>query len=540
MFDNNNIDDIFRKGLGNYQEQPSEEVWRKVEKKLWLKRVLKLGLGIFIGLFIIGITTLILVSPDNKKQQAAQPNAKTQEQKAISQINKNQKIIQENAITTKTLSGSDNSTTNHNDEAKAKQISKTNITTISSSEKTSGTTDKKNNSSDNENKNKIAVDKTPQKAEKNIQKASQEEPLRLTLPIAEKQKEAIQPRTETNKQGVAEKTENPINAKQTEKPETTLSEIKTQVTSNEAPKASVLNENKNQTNANEAKNQTKTEIVNTQAIDNKNEINKTETSKAEKKSISPDNEHKFKIPIKPAYEILFYVMPSYAVKTLSGLTQEETDFRKVNEKAHLFLNYGMEFRYRFKNITIQAGLIQSQSGEKNNYGYQYLKGIDTTGSHVDISVVSHPDPQNTNNTIITFDSTWIKVADSSFANVKLNNTNVIKYIEIPLNIGYVFNVNKHQFGINGGISYALLTKTSVSLVNKNTNEILTISKKDNIFKNTMWSYNVALSYSYQIIGNTSVYIQTGYKKNINSVFNNSSTKQLYHFLDTKIGVMIKL
>jgi len=155
-------------------------------------------------------------------------------------------------------------------------------------------------------------------------------------------------------------------------------------------------------------------------------------------------------------------------------------------------------------------------------------------------IFTHIDPQDSSNTIITFDSTLINVSDSTFADLKLNNMNQVKYIEIPLNIGYIFNLNSHQVGISVGISYSVLSQASVSILDKATNTINSYTKDSNFLKKSLWSYNLALSYSYAVSANTSLFVQSGYKKNINSVFSNSTTQQKYHFIDTKLGVMFKL
>ena len=517
MSENNNIDDIFKKGLGNYQQEPSEKLWLNIEKKLLLKKVLKLSLSIFLGVGLIIIATLISVRLDHKKQQDAQLIT-NQEHKTTSDVNNNLKKS-DNSGTAQIPSVSENKNTSNYSEKETTQNSSIKKTTTSLSDTKNDLTAKTKNTTGVVNQKKVKGNDTHQKVEKLNDNNN---------PITSKDESLSKSSSLTDKQSLdeAQKIVDKGTVKNTEVSQAGIDNTKNQ---------NATNDTKNQAVTNETKNQTQTEVVKTKAEENKNEVSNTNKSK-----ITAPEDIKIIEPLKPAYEIMFYVMPSYASKTLSGLTQQEINFIKTNEKAQMFLNYGLEFRYRFSNFTIQTGLIETTSGEKNSYDYNKLKNVDTTGSHNNIQLVSYIDPQNSNNTIVTFDSTWIKEADSTFAAVKLSNINRIKYFEIPLNIGYVFNINKHQFGINGGVSCALLSKVSVSIYDNATEKIRQITMNDNMFKRTMWSYNVALSYSYLIDGNTSVFIQSGFRKNINSVFSNSSTQQRYQFFDTKIGVMVKL
>ncbi len=533
MFENNNIDDIFKKSLGNFQEEPSEELWLNVEKKLWLKKVLRISRYFIIGACLVFVATLTYVSVNNKKDHNTPLNNSKQEEKIIAQNNKSTEVIK-SENTNHTTALSDSKSTPINDAAKKE----TSQTTVTNKAKTSP--------SDTDNQFKTKVDYSS--VAKNNKKVKENKKLQ----VAENLKKNNAPKTnreESQTQGSEKTKENSsdikINdkefAQRVEKENLPVKTETSQTASNNVQEQAL----KNAANPQSQTEVAKTKVEGSNKDLSKNEINKSdgnknETAKSSTSKAPVSNKINQTEAFKSAYEILFYIMPSYTSKTLSGLSQDEINFRNANEKKHIFLNYGLEFRYRISNFTIETGLIQTQSGEKNNYDYKRLGSVDTTGSHNDIHLVSYIDPQNSNNTIVTFDSTWIKVADSTFANAKLSNVNVIKYIEIPVKIGYVFNVNRHQFGINGGVSCALLSQVSVSLYDNETKEIRQITKKDNMYKKTMWSYNVSLSYSYLIGRKTSVFIQSGFKKNLNSVLNNSSTKQTYQFIDTKVGIMVKL
>ena len=532
MSDNNNIDDLFKKGLGNFQEEPSENLWLKVEKGLWLKKMLKTGLNIFIGVAVITATALIVFMITKNDKQISQTAPTSPQQSTIAQNTKT--IDAKNAINTdKTISTTkitDNSTVPVISNKSAVKNNSTPVQKTAAVVAPSNVKTKNNYTANTENSNLSVYKKEPQKEKisekEDIKKSIQEEALTQALPASEKPKDNIINSSKENEQVVAENKVKDILTKKTETVQNPSKEVKNPALGDVVKTPSEKIEkpvNEVQKKENEIKNAN----------------NIAETPNAEKNSKRPD----IGIVPKPAlmlYDVLFYVMPSYTGKTLSGISQEENNFRKNNEKAQVFLNYGMEFRVRIKNFSVQTGFNQAQAGEKNNYNYQYFKNIDTSGSYYDMHIFTQIDPQDSNNTIITFDSSWVNVSDSAFADLKLNNMNQIKYIEIPLNIGYIFNIKNHQFGISGGVSYAILSQASFSILDKATNTITSYTKDDNFLKKSLWSYNLALSYSYAVSGNTSLFIQSGFKKNINSIYSNSTTQQKYHFIDTKIGVMFKL
>jgi len=355
MSEKNNIDALFKKGLENFQEQPSENIWLGVEKGLWLKKMLRSGLGLFIGTVVITATALIVFMLTKNHQQTTQPVSATPQQTSVTQ--NTQTTNNENASNTElsVLKNTDKSVETAHSEKQALKDKPSNAqnspeSVISPNIKVQNNQAAITNKSNRTHLSKITLkDKNSEKEP--VQKLIQDEVLTQAKPISEKPKSDIFNNPKEKEQKIVENKDTSIPSNQTETAQNPLNNAQNNALG-EAVKTPTPQIEKPE------------DIIQKQEPQTENLNNAAETPND--KNISVFYEPKV-IP-KPSlmlYDLLFYVMPSYTGKTLSGISQEEIDFRKNNEKAQVFLNYGMEFRVRFKNISVQTGFIQTQAGEKN-------------------------------------------------------------------------------------------------------------------------------------------------------------------------------
>ncbi len=517
MQDKNHIDEIFKKGLGNYSEQPSDNIWAAIERKMWLKNFWKTICLFLLGIGLVGVLCTLylshiknkIVNPDKPITEVNNPISQSDDSQ-LSEIKNDGIITAENDVQSAS-----------NEKNRKIEASKINNKTITESKPTAA----QHNTTQNEPDVNNASNKL--KSDEDIAHEQVQEDKTQVYPLTQKQKDELFERIKQNEEKIVEKIEAALKTQENQNiTEAGINDIKKEDKQevNTQENTEIITENKNEVNNMEGSLNNESEQAHTDSV-----MNVSETLLAETQNK----------PSKPNFEVLFYTQPSYVTKSLKGLSDEDIRFRKENEKNFVYLNYGMEFRCYISNFYLQTGITQMQSGEKNNYEYPYIKSIDTSASHYDVSITSYPDPQNPGNTIIVFDSAWVSVADSSFADMKLKNLNTIKYMDIPLNIGYVLNYEKHQWGISGGLSYALLSYASMAKIDKESHEIVLSNHNDKMLRKNLWSYNLGLAYGYSVSGNTRLFVQTAYKRNINSVFNNTSYKQYYNFVDMKIGVMMK-
>jgi len=507
MQEKHNIDDLFRNKLSNISEQPSEKVWAKVEQQLRLKKIWKLA-----ALLLLGISTVAIICTVHlltKETQTSSSNTSLNESNTNTAYNNNN-LSQNSHNKEQAHVAINNETVDIEKNIDIKPLKTNKAIAENNSSKTIDL--QHNTDSENNRTNNNKTDENKATAPVKISHTTE-------IPFTQKQKEALFENIKNNETQIAEKIEAAIDA-QKQVTETTDKGVETL-----ADKTIEQNHSDSTTETGE---KDMAEIMNSeQDADSTFDISAAPPVATQNK------------PTKPNFEVLFYTQPSYVSKSLKGLSAEDAQFKKQNEKNYLFMNYGMEFRCYISNFFLQTGITQMNSGERNNYDYSYLKNIDTSASHYNVTINSYPDPQNPGNTIIVFDSTWVNLADSTFEEMKLKNLNTLKYLEIPFITGYVFNYEKHQWSVSGGLSFALLSYASMAVINNDTHEVLYINHNDKMLRKNIWSYNLGVAYGYSITGNTRIFLQTCYKKNLNSVFENTSFKQYYNFIDTKIGVMMK-
>ncbi|OQA00547.1 MAG: hypothetical protein BWY70_00668 [Bacteroidetes bacterium ADurb.Bin408] len=514
MTTRNPIDDLFSKGLGNYTEQPSASVWKGIEKKLNARRMWFKGFYLTGALLVlIGLTAVSIwvyqnyTIPLSKNADGLKPS------NGISDMQPEVVIKSES----KTPSAPETKPsvalapiTEHQNEGGANQV--------------------KAKKSSYNSKNVVTPTSISGVLAEN------------TKPVPKLQNPITQPLTAVNEtigqKPSAEAVTMPTSSAAGAPIPTSVTEEKTPV----SPQPREV-QKENTAITPEIK-QEATENTGIQpdesAAEKQNDSLATTTLLDKSNVLSPTPPATSYSPYKPRFEVLFYAMPSYVFKSFTGLTKEESAFRRKNEVNTLFVDYGMEFRCTLKDITVQTGIVQRQLGEKYAYAYDFIKDIDTTGGYYNVVITSHPDTANSGNTIITFDSSWVSLSDTTTAMMKLNHLNVYKYMEVPFNLGYVMNHGQHQVGFSGGISMGLLSYASSALLNSSTNEIIPIATQSLLLNKVIWSYNLSLYYGYHVSGQTTLFMQAAYNKNLNGILKNCNFNIKYQSADAKIGVMFKL
>lgn len=514
MTTHNPIDDLFSKGLGAYSEQPSEAVWTGVEKKLHARRLWLRGFYLTGALLVlIGLITLsIWLFQYNTKPLT---NNKT----ALKQTSAPNNVLNETAINVerKTDSGLEADisepflplTKQDNKEAPHKISVET---TSKRNENKVAPVSLPKVTADNNKPAVIVQEAFTQQllpANENIGQKPTAEPASIAISNA-----TAEPASKTVAEEIAPASKLPLKVQ--EENTAMVPEVKPEATASVAPAADIKTSETQQDSS---------------AVETP--LNKPCVVPA----LPPATNYS---PYKPRFEVLFYALPSYVFRSYTGQTDTENAFRRDNEINPLFVNYGMEFRCTLKNFTIQTGVLQRQVGEKYAYDYNFIQHIDTSAGHYNVVITSHPDSANPGNTIITFDSSWVSVSDTTTAAMKLNHLNVYKYMEIPFNLGYVLNFEQHQIGVSGGFSLGLLSYASSGLLNSSANEIMPIATGSPMLRKMIYAYNVSLFYGFHVNAQTTLFMQAAYNQNLSGILKNTGFDVKYRSADAKIGVMFKL
>jgi hypothetical protein len=158
-----------------------------------------------------------------------------------------------------------------------------------------------------------------------------------------------------------------------------------------------------------------------------------------------------------------YAGPAYSwnsIKAMNTDAEDYTSIRSKQEKGILTYAAGVDLGYTFHNFFVQTGIGLTKYGENANYNWNHISGIDTSNSYGYINMITYPDPNNPNNTIIEFDSVWVHMDDTSTTNFLEKKANHYTYIDIPLMLGYNFTFKRMSARVSAGVSLGFLTNTN--------------------------------------------------------------------------------
>ncbi len=208
--------------------------------------------------------------------------------------------------------------------------------------------------------------------------------------------------------------------------------------------------------------------------------------------------------------------PSMNRPVISGYDAEYIDYRNSHEQSSPGWSAGVDIKYRFKHWSVGTGLTYSVY--RQYYDYQNLHGAynpDNSYFEYDTTWMWVYDPPVIGKPIVKgIDSTWVKVYDES----KADNSgyNEVGYFEIPVMIGYHFNVNRFIVEINMGASVGFLHRSTFNVPDFNDyHKIITVTNVNT----TMFNYIASATIYYQLSDKLWLFASPYYKQNLHSVFN---------------------
>lgn len=126
-----------------------------------------------------------------------------------------------------------------------------------------------------------------------------------------------------------------------------------------------------------------------------------------------------------------------------------------------------------------------------------------------------------------------KIAVSSMKN--LSGVNYIRYIEIPVMIGYQLQFNKLSVMIRTGIGFGRFSKQSNYYINSTETDL--VAKQDNDFRKMMYNYLLRVGVSYMITPQFGINFEPMFRSNLSSVFNNANEfQQRFKNVGANMGV----
>ncbi len=208
---------------------------------------------------------------------------------------------------------------------------------------------------------------------------------------------------------------------------------------------------------------------------------------------------------------------NYSTKTTSGFSSDYPDYRRKHENPSPGWSAGVELRYRQNRWSFGIGLNRSVYRQYRDY--KFTRKIYNPGEsyfYYDTTFIWIYDPPDLGKPLISsVDSTWIKV----YTDITDDRSgyNILKYIEIPVTAGYIFNAGPVSVEISTGFTAGLLTGSHYAIPREdiNTVEPVVISQMNKL----TISWIASVSVYYRLNKNSSLYISPVYKKNMHSIFN---------------------
>ena len=161
-------------------------------------------------------------------------------------------------------------------------------------------------------------------------------------------------------------------------------------------------------------------------------------------------------------------------------------------------------------------------------------------------------PQNTIQTTIAdtnyyaiVDSNWVNYTDYQAENIQktkrikatgannklLQQKSLLSYVEVPVTMGYQFDINKWGFGINAGVGFGFLTGIAYASIDDTETGIY--APASTYFKKTMLNGILRLGVHYQLNKSMSICLNPMARINMNSV---KASNELYSQKFTGIGI----
>jgi len=205
---------------------------------------------------------------------------------------------------------------------------------------------------------------------------------------------------------------------------------------------------------------------------------------------------------------------------------------KADEKPALSYTAGLELGYGFKNLFVQTGINYS------DYRSKALIDLITTNSVLTTNV--------TKDSVLVYDSIGshyeyhydsIKVSTNSKTHTIHKATNSLRYIEIPILLGYRIYGKRISYAVSGGISIGYLSSSDGKTLNPDLVSISANTTEAVPYKPWTFYLLLRVEAAYLFNKNLSVFIRPGFKYNINSVFEDYyPVQKTFYTLDLHLGI----
>lgn len=215
-------------------------------------------------------------------------------------------------------------------------------------------------------------------------------------------------------------------------------------------------------------------------------------------------------------------------------------YREDNEKPTSNLAYGIRFNYQYKNWILSTGVDYTTIGEELNYNINSTI-IDPDAGYYNtdtIWAIMSNDEFILKRIIIGYDRTWVD--EYKDVNYMIDDVNRYSYIEIPISVGYKFNIQKFSIIPSSGVSLGFLYDAKGKLPVMNSEGFVEFDKESGYLNHSVTNINFDLQLEYYITPNYGIYIKPYYKQGLKSVYKNYPLSGKYKSTGVKFGIVVYL
>lgn len=209
------------------------------------------------------------------------------------------------------------------------------------------------------------------------------------------------------------------------------------------------------------------------------------------------------------------VGPAFTQYNISGYDSEYLALRNSHESNKPGWSLGVDLRLHLKNWVISSGVAYSVYNQSRSYKHSFEEySLKDSYYDYDTTWTWFFDPPEIGIPIVTvIDSNWVEVYKSKV--IDNSGINQLKYIEIPIMIGYGYNANMFTLEIVAGVSAGFLVYSKIKVPDfANSDEIV----KAQQMNQTMFNFVTNASFYFHINRRTSLFVSLYYKQNMVSVF----------------------
>jgi hypothetical protein len=215
----------------------------------------------------------------------------------------------------------------------------------------------------------------------------------------------------------------------------------------------------------------------------------------------------------------------------------------------------VNLKYRVSNYYLAAGIQVSDFNQTFDFN-QYNEMHDTSGGYMSWNlnrfwtydtIGFYDDPFNPGLVyavllptyhIDTLSSQWNSRDEIYFTQTSQNSTNKYRYIEIPITIGYVYNIKKATLYAGGGLGFGKMINTTGKYISNN--QITEIEPNSNPFLNNNLNYILNIGAGYSLSNRFNILLQANYKANITSIYKPEFGDIKYTNLGIQLGLSLNI